>query len=336
MTLNSMFKSRNTEPKPFFLNTNDSKATMKSSRAGLGNFQTNNANNICGNDLFYGNIRMESITPMAEQALCQPRRVSFTQHGEDENDYERQLLTLLDTENRTSKKAVRFSTQVTVVDTTVKNKERSTPQPWNGTLTEEHCKELWYQKEELVAIKHAAKVLIARRNKTQSNSEFTPEEHQELVGLERFNKQRAVWKKLSIRSILMAQREMSQLHVRSIYNGFGISKDEYIQKVSLRRSEWASEAAKMQGFRDYCAVHDPLAPLFGDSDSNNGNAYWDDAKEGTQNYNELIFGETTPLTTGSKRQIGAIYDAYNEPTGIDDDSLGRRVRCRTSQQPKFI
>lgn len=273
---------------------------------------------------------MQSITPVEEHELCQPRRVSFTQHGEDENDYERQLLTFLDSENRTTKKAVRFSQQLTI-HTTVNNKERSVPKPWNGTLTEEHCKELWYQKEELFAIKHAAKVLIARRNKTQSNSEFTPEEQQELVGLERFSKQRAVWKKHTIRGILLAQQEMSQLQLRSIYNGLGISKDEYIQKISVRRTEWAREAAKLQGFRDYCAVHDPLAPLFGDSDSNNGSAYLDDDKEGTQNYNEMIFGETTPCTTGSKRQIGAVYDACNEPTGIDDDSLGRRVRCRTSQ-----
>jgi len=268
---------------------------------------------------------MQGITPMPEQTLCAPRRVSFTQNGEDENNYEKHLFTF--TQNRAAKKAVRFSPQLTI-DTTMNENPRSTPKPWNEPLTEEHCKELWYQREELVAIKHAAKVLIASRMKSQRNPETSKADSEELVGLERFSKLRAIWKKHTIQGILMAQREMSQVHVRSICNGYGISKEDFIQKVSLQRTEWSREAAKLQGFRDYCAVHDPLAPLFSDSDSKNKNTYLDDDEEETQNYNELIFGEITPCTTGNKRQVDAVYDTNNEHTQIDNYSSGRRVRCR--------
>lgn len=332
--LNPVFNNINIEIKPFLWSSSDSRAIKSFNRIGLGKLSTINVNNVCGNDVNYSNISMASKTPMTECASCAPRRVSFTHEGEDESDSQsQQLPTLLHTGNRKTKKAVRFSLQPKI-DIPKNNQERPSQIAWNGVLTEEHCKELWYQKEELAAIKHAAKVIIAKRNKAKRNPDTSSEEQEALIGLERFNKQRAISKKNTIRCILMAQHEMRQPRVQLVLNNYGISKEDYIQKISFQRTEWSRNAAIDQGFNDYCAVHDPLAPLFGDSNSKNGNTYLDDDREGAQNYNELIFGKTTFCTTNSKRQIGSVYDTYNEQSRMIDDfsSSGRRVRCRTTPQ----
>merc|ERR1719498_2064323 len=101
---------------------------------------------------------------------------------------------------------------------------------------------------------------------------------------------------------------MAQSQIKSLYAGNNtISKEDYIQRISLRCTEWARDAAEKQGFHDYCAVHDPLAALFSDSEDN------DSGNENKQNYNELIFGdrtfdENTTTTNSNKRKVEVIDD----------------------------
>jgi len=314
ITINHTFNTNENDTKLLLWNTSNSKSTM-----GHGNFSRKDVSTICGNESHCSN-NIDTSRP-----TCQPRRVSFTQQDSCQDNYER-LISLLQPGNRKTKKSVRFSSQQ-AIDTPSNRQEGFVRKSWNGILTDEHCNELWYQKKELVAIKQAAKVLIANRSKIQRNPDASSEERDNLVGLERFIKQRASWKKSSIRFVLMAQNQMRELHAQSINIDYGISKEDYMRDISLRCSEWALEAAEMQGFRDYCAVHDPLASLFSDSEFNDGCTYLDDNKKEEQNYNELIFGETTACNTSNKRQFGAVCEPCNEQTQID--SL-RRVRSRTA------
>lgn len=261
------------------------------------------------------NNRKVSNAPMFtrdESSCSAPRRISFKQ----DEDVQEVPLPLLEPNQ---KKTVRFSPQP---DDTSDNRERVTTRLWEGVLTEEHRRELWYQKAELAAIKLEAKIAIANRAKVENSLEASIEEQDSMIGLERFSKQRAVWKKSAIHYVLMAQRQIRGLgsHI--------ISTEDYIQSVSLRCTAWAREAAKKQGFRDYCAVHDPLASLFSNSDWNNDEISRDEQKEEKQNYNELIFGEPTCVNTTNKRTVDAIYNT----TSNRQEQVGceRRVRHRTA------
>jgi hypothetical protein len=237
-----------------------------------------------------------SPTAMEEESSCStPRRISFTQLDQIES---MGLPPALENTNKTRTKTVRFAPQLsTATDSKIL---------WNGVLTEEHCQELWYQKSELAAIKHAAKVTIANRAKVQGDPNASSEEQDDLIGLERFSKQRAVWKKSAIRCIMMAQRQ-----INSLYGIHNISKEDYIQRISMRCTDWARDAAEKQGFHDYCAVHDPLAALFSDSEAG------ESEKENEQNYNELIFGDATVDNITNKRKVGVACDADIERETVD-------------------
>jgi len=292
----------NTTTKPLVWKTSRIEKMKPSKRLGLGRFSL--VNNDCDSEQLTFNT---THVPLAEDSSCSsPRRISFTQldQGEDMN------LAMVEAETTKPKKTIRFAPQLFTTTHSTKL--------WDGVLTTEHCHELWYQKSELAAIKHAAKVAIANRSYIEGNPDASLDQLDELIGLERFSKQRAVWKKSAIRCIMMAQRQ-----IKSLYAGNStISKEDYIQLISLRCTEWARDAAEKQGFRDYCAVHDPLAALFSDSEDN------DSENENKQNYNELIFGDrtfddTTATTSSNKRKVEVVYDAGNE-------DFGRRTRHRAS------
>lgn len=285
-------------------NTQNTKPLLWSKRLGLGKFSRINRNDCCDESAHFEKL-MASTSPMTllEQSTCSPpRRISFSRLDQVEDTNPFPML-----ETRKPRKAVRFAPQLasTVNDS---------PKLWYGNLTEEHCSELWYQKSELAAIKLAAKVAIANRNKVQGNPDASFEQLDELIGLERFSKQRAVWKKSAIRCVMMAQRQAKSL------NGYNsISKEDYIERISSRCTAWARDAAEKQGFRDYCAVHDPLAALFSDCEDS------DHEEENKQNYNELIFGETT---ISNKRKVEAAFDGCIEQENMIDS--GRRTRHRAS------
>jgi len=169
-------------------------------------------------------------------------------------------------------------------------------------LTPEMCVELWYQPSEIAAMKQNARYALLHRNEASED---------DLAGLERFNSQRAVWKRSAIQYVLMAQKQ---------HRG-----EDFLRRVSLRCTGWARETAMKQGFKDYCAVHDPLASLFeGDE----------------ENYNDCFFSEKACCNTNTnsnKRKTmddvsgdetgGELMDAC--PSTPDD---GRRVRQKIAAQ----
>jgi len=292
----------NTTTKPLLWKTNSIEETKRSKRLGLGKFSR--VNNDCDSEKLTIDTTHVSLTE--EPSCSSPRRISFTQLEQGEN---MSLLAMLEAETAKPKKTVRFAPQLSTTTHSTKL--------WDGVLTEEHCNELWYQKSELAAIKQAAKVAIASRGFVEGNPNASSDQLDELIGLERFSKQRAVWKKSAIRCVMMAQSQ-----IKNLYAGNNtISKEDYIQRISLRCTEWARDAAEKQGFHDYCAVHDPLAALFSDDN--------DSENENKQNYNEMIFGErtfddtTTTSSNNYKRKVEVVYDAGN-------DDFGRRTRHRAS------
>lgn len=276
LTMNFIRNSNKQHTKPLLWKNSIIEESIISKRLGLGKFSRmnhwNTDSNDCGNDSTHIDKMTGASSPitMEEQSpYSPPRRISFNRLDQEAEDIN--LFPML----RTNKKTVRFAPQLS---TTTPDSTKL----WNGSLTEEHCNELWYQKSELAAIKHAAKVAIANRAKVERNPYSSFEQLDELIGLERFSKQRAVWKKSTIKCVMMAQRQINRLNGNN-----SISKEDYIERISSRCTAWARDAAEKQGFHDYCAVHDPLAALFSDSKDN------DNEKENKQNYNELIFGETT-------------------------------------------
>lgn len=327
MTMKFMFHGNKDVSKPFLLNNNiESKEIMNAKRLGLGKFSRTKKSNDYGD---YGNnMAIIGPTPLREESSCPTlvRRISLTQE---------------DTENtRKMKKTVRFAPQLPS-KTNDGTEGSATSKLWIGALTEDHCHELWYQKDELVAIKQAAKSAIANRSKVQENPNASFEELDSLLGLERFSKRRALWKKSAIRCVLMAQSQGNEIHTQSIIsNTFSnsLNKEEYIQDISLRCTEWARKASEKQGFCDYCAVHDPLASLFSDNELNSSDISLDDyKKEEEQNYNELIFGETAignnNTTSSKKRKVGAVYHAGNEQGHAHSV---RRRQLRAAAQLLFI
>jgi hypothetical protein len=321
-----MFHENKDVSKPFLLNNVERKEIMNAKRFCLGKFsRTNNSND----ERDYGNtMAIISPTPIREESSCPTpvRRISLTQE---------------DTENTTKmKKTVRFAPQLPS-KTNDGTEGSATSKLWKGALTKDHCHELWYQKGELVAIKQAAKSAIANRSKVQENPNASFEELDSLLGLERFSKRRALWKKSAIRCVLMAQRQVTELRKKSVVNSAlrnSLNKEEYIQDISLRCTEWARNASEKQGFCDYCAVHDPLASLFSDNEFNSSEISLDDyKKEEEQNYNELIFGETAignnNTTSSKKRKVGSVYHAGNEQGHVHS---ARKRKLRAASQLLFI
>jgi hypothetical protein len=151
------------------------------------------------------------------------------------------------------------------------------PPLWT-TLTREIVKELWYQPEEIASMKAEAKYYILHRK------ESTPDE---VCGLDRFTSQRALWKRSSIQYVLMSQRQNKG--------------NEFVRRVSQRCSGWFREKAREQAFRDYCAVHDPLASLLDN--------------ENVENYNECFFST-------------AAYDACDRDDTPDADETNNENETR--------
>lgn len=169
-------------------------------------------------------------------------------------------------DTKKKRKTVRFTSKLPTKATTI------LPSMFPTTiLTEEHCNELWYQKDELTEIKKEAKELISRRednkNKNQNsnsnkNGNDNKNDNDNDDGLERFTRQRATWKRSSIHYILQAQKQLKERQ--------GVNQEqqqEYLHNASIRCSTWAKETAFKQGFEDYCSIHDPLASLFASTSS---------------------------------------------------------------------
>ncbi|KAL3923930.1 MAG: hypothetical protein SGARI_006125 [Bacillariaceae sp.] len=159
-------------------------------------------------------------------------------------------------------------------------------------LTDELCAALWYGVEEIKSLKTEAKQVILKKDASAD----------ELLGLERFNQERATWKRSHIYYTLMAQKQNHG--------------DEFVARVSKRCSGWAREKAIHQGFKDYCAVNDPLASLFGPN---------------SENYNDRFFsdpGRTTGENSESKRNNNNNKRKSQEEATVSTPE--RNVRQRTA------
>lgn len=203
------------------------------------------------------------------------------------------------------------------------------PRACTASHTEEERRELWYQDDELGAMKREAKEIIANRKCVVENPDSAFAEREGMVGLERFTRQRAAWKRSAIQYVLMAQRHVNKLNASNTdikKHNYDLTQ-EFIRTVARRCTLWAQEIANTQGFKDYLAVHDPLASLFSDEGKDK------------QDYNELIFGDTNnkdesswsnSSSGGNKRKVrlSVVCEANEEKE--------RRVRQRTELPPIII
>ena len=242
---------------------------------------------------------------------CTLRRVSFPTEEEQKNK----------TENDTGEKRVRFSLLPSKPTENVSSTNQK--RPWAGALTEEHCKELWFQKDELGAIKQEAKLAIATRTVVHDDPKSSEEQRENLAGLERFTRERAIWKKSAIRYVLLAQKNC-RLNNDNERNSQNCSNEEYIGRVSLRCTGWARETAQNQGFVDYCAVHDPLASLFSGDETSS-----EDETEQI-NYNDMIFGDMAGFNSvnGCKSNAKRNKRKAEHEQRQQDLGCNRRIRRR--------
>lgn len=299
-----------------------------SSSKGLGQCNTKNS------------IMSTNPTPMRENSTnsSKPRRILFTTAGDckdllvDQAHSARSAHSAhSDTNGKKTKKTLRFAPLPTKPKDPVKDSDSETANDKNSStviakgqtpsITAEERRELWYQDDELAAMKQEARLIVEKHKNILENPSPTSAERELVVGLERFCRQRAVWKRSATHHVLMAQREAKKLKPSNmnLEDHRNLIAD-YIQHVSLRCTGWARETATTQGFRDYCAVHDPLASLFSD-EGNDG-----------LNYDELIFGDSNNTDKESlnsktdgegKRKLPVAAEPRQQ---IEDN---RRVRQRT-------
>lgn len=162
-------------------------------------------------------------------------------------------------------------------------------------LTNELCHDLWYQTPEIAAMKLDAKRVLLNRK------DASPEE---MIGLERFNVHRSVWKKSAIHYVLLAQKKRQ-------------GDEDFIQRVSQRCSGWARETAVHQGFKDYCAIHDPLASLFGSEEENYNDCFFSDPSRDSEDGGHH----------SNKRKLSEHDELHDTPNSTPDS---RNVRSRTA------
>lgn len=166
-------------------------------------------------------------------------------------------------------------------------------------LTEELRRELWYSAEEITKYKVDAKNTVLHREKATDDS---------LLGLEKFCCQRATWKRSAIHYVLLAQKQKQG--------------EEFVARVSKRCTGWARETALRQGFKDYCAVEDPLASLFGCDE---------------KNYNDIFFNNPV-CTTSRNSNSNSNENEYSnkrkaeieEMTASANSTPDRNVRQKTA------
>mmetsp|Transcript_111306 Transcript_111306/g.156250 ORF Transcript_111306/g.156250 Transcript_111306/m.156250 type:complete len:202 (+) Transcript_111306:85-690(+) len=121
-------------------------------------------------------------------------------------------------------------------------KEESPKEPL--TLTDETCRQLWYQPDEIGYFKHDTRNLVLFGQSFGGDDDMS--------GLERYNMERSKHKRDVLHYILAIHR---------------LGKDaDFLGKASRTSTAWASDIASQQGFYDYCAVYDPLAVCLGDDD----------------------------------------------------------------------
>lgn len=136
----------------------------------------------------------------------------------------------------TNKKRVTFANQ-----STVDSVESRDSQPLHNQIqmTEEDCRMLWYQKDELVAAKQHMRYLILHGSDETDGSD-------EMSGLHRYGWERSQHKRSAIYYVIQAHREYPKNH-------------DFVREVSKRCTQWARHLAEEEGFATFCQVYgDPV------------------------------------------------------------------------------
>jgi len=200
-----------------------------------------------------------------------PHRISFTT-SDDENNSCGEL----------SSRKVRFNLEPTTAPPMQQ-------QLLTSPLTKDRREELWYQKDELAAIKQEVKETLSAQREQQKRQQrdenaaaamggnnnkgdretetavvFPDNNDDDAIGLERFSPQRAHWKRSAIRYVLTAQNYLRKSDGVGVVgvgggdyrNATNEIKEDYVRRISLRCTGWARQTAREQAFRDYCAAYD--------------------------------------------------------------------------------
>merc|ERR1711959_605678 len=96
------------------------------------------------------------------------------------------------------------------------------------------------------------------RDRRKSNHNiFDNDNDTTLVGLQRFNPQRATWKRSARHYVLAAHSHLCKKYNSTLVNSPQPEEAQtYVRSVSLRCTGWARETAREQGYRDYCVAYD--------------------------------------------------------------------------------
>jgi len=152
----------------------------------------------------------------------------------------------------------------------------NSPPAFFDELTDEICRELWYQKDELVTMKKAVRVLLAKAGhiapqpqqqqqqqslnvieEDEAESQQMETERETVIGLGRFSYQRSQYKRSAIYYVMAAQQECPWNYPK---------KPAYIRAVSRRCTGWARQVATEEGFANFCEVYgDPIENLLNTS-----------------------------------------------------------------------
>jgi hypothetical protein len=141
------------------------------------------------------------------------------------------------------KRRVRFASDDAAADQQQRLEQIESPrQPL--VLTDQTCGELWYQPDEIAALKHDTRNLVLYGRNSFGETEMS--------GLERYSAPRTRHKKECTRYIL------------AIFH-LPCGKDvECLGDAARNSTYWACNVASQQGYYDYCAVYDPLANILKD------------------------------------------------------------------------
>lgn len=189
----------------------------------------------------------DSLSISSSSSSSVPRRVSFQM--EDEND--------------TRDCSVRFA----LPEQEKENKEVHLVQAESNNitwLTEEDCRERWYQKDELSAMKRAVRMAILYGISDEiENQQSEPSAFSFGVGLGRFSLERSQHKRSAIYHILMAQQHARQ-QLASRNHSMSLAQQQeatesWIRRISRRCTAWARHISAEEGFATFCEVYgDPI------------------------------------------------------------------------------
>merc|ERR1711907_704509 len=207
----------------------------------------------------------------------EPHRISFTTSDDETSLGEQLSLPPLSpprlVAEQQQQKAVRFVLEPTMTLTAAT--------PRSSALTNDCREPLWYHRDELAMIKLEVKqVLAMKRQQQREQQQQHNQQHNEgghdrdrrksnyniykhddndtaLVGLQRFNPQRATWKRSAIHYVLAAQSHLCKKYNSALVNiPQPKEAQNYVRSVSLRCTGWARGTAREQGYRDYCVAYD--------------------------------------------------------------------------------